>query len=112
MSDTGTRPRRGGVVEVELKYRLRDLAAADRFIGADSLGSFTASSPVRTTQLEDRYLDTKDGALARAGFAARLRSSASGTVVSVKSTARRQGSSGPHRREELEGPADRTSGPF
>ena len=31
------------------------------------------SSAVRSTQLEDRYIDTADGALARAGFAARLR---------------------------------------
>jgi CHAD domain-containing protein len=78
---------------------------------AEDLGGFRPISPVRSTQLEDRYLDTADGALARAGFAARLRQTAQGTTVSVKSTARRAGGLGPHRREELEGPADRTAGP-
>jgi CHAD domain-containing protein len=98
-------------IEVELKYRLLQEAAGDRYLVADELGGFRPISPVRTTQLEDRYLDTADGALARAGFAARLRQTANGTTVSVKSTARRTGSTGPHRREELEGPADRTAGP-
>jgi CHAD domain-containing protein len=105
-TSTGARP-----IEVELKFRLRDRAAADRFVASEELGRFKAVSPVRTTQLEDRYLDTKDGSLARAGFAARLRGSGGGTVVSVKSTARRPTNGGLHRREELEGPADRTSGP-
>jgi CHAD domain-containing protein len=97
-------------VEVELKYRLRSIAAGERYLGAHELAGLRASSPTRTTQLEDRYVDTSDGALARAGFAARLRVSPSGTVLTVKSTNRRNGS-GPHRREELEGPADRTAGP-
>jgi CHAD domain-containing protein len=110
MSETKA-PVRRRAVEVELKFRLRDRAAADRFVASDEIGRFKASSPVRTTQLEDRYLDTKDGSLARAGFAARLRGTGGGTVVSVKSTARRPSEHGPHRREELEGPADRTSGP-
>jgi CHAD domain-containing protein len=98
-------------VEIELKYRLRQAAAADRYLAADDIGGFHPISPVRSTQLEDRYLDTGDGALARAGFAARLRQTAKGTTVSVKSLARRGGNGGAHRREELEGPADRTAGP-
>jgi CHAD domain-containing protein len=98
-------------IEVELKYRLRDQAAGDRYLSADELAGFTPITPVRSTQLEDRYLDTADGALARAGFAARLRQTAKGTTVSVKSMARRSEESGVHRREELEGPADRTAGP-
>jgi CHAD domain-containing protein len=98
-------------IEVELKYRLLESAAGDRYLVADDLGGFRPISPVRSTQLEDRYLDTADGALARAGFAARLRQTAKGTTVSVKSTARRAVPLGPHRREELEGPADRTAGP-
>ena len=98
-------------VEIELKYRLRHQAAADRYLDADDLAGFTPISPVRSTQLEDRYLDTADSALARAGFAARLRQTAKGTTVSVKSLARRAGESAAHRREELEGPADRTAGP-
>jgi CHAD domain-containing protein len=98
-------------IEVELKYRLLVDAAGDRYLFADELGGFTAISAIRSTQMEDRYLDTGDGALARAGFAARLRQTAKGTTVSVKSLARRPGSGGAHRREELEGPADRTAGP-
>jgi CHAD domain-containing protein len=98
-------------VEIELKYRLRQAAAGDRYLAADEIGGFHPISPVRSTQLEDRYLDTGDGALARAGFAARLRQTAKGTTVSVKSLARRGGNGGAHRREELEGPADRTAGP-
>jgi CHAD domain-containing protein len=98
-------------IEVELKYRLRDEAAGDRYLLADDLAGFHPISPVRSTQLEDRYLDTADGALARAGFAARLRQTAKNTTVSVKARARRDGTGAIHRREELEGPADRTAGP-
>lgn len=98
-------------VEVELKYRLEHEAVGDRYLDADELAGFRPTTPVRSTQLEDRYLDTGDGALARAGFAARLRQTAKGTTVSVKSLGRRSGESGAHRREELEGPADRTAGP-
>jgi CHAD domain-containing protein/adenylate cyclase class IV len=96
-------------MEVELKYRLRDSASGERFLAADSLGPFRASSAARTAQHEDRYLDTSDGALARAGFAARLRQTNSGTIVSVKATTALDGALA--RREELEGPADRTAEP-
>jgi CHAD domain-containing protein len=108
MSPSASAPR---PVEIELKYRLRQAAAGDRYLAADDIGGFHPISPVRSTQLEDRYLDTGDGALARAGFAARLRQTAKGTTVSVKSLARRGGNGSAHRREELEGPADRTAGP-
>jgi CHAD domain-containing protein len=108
MSASSATPR---PVEVELKYRLLHEAVGDRYLAADEVAGFKPITPVRSTQLEDRYLDTGDGALARAGFAARLRQTASGTTVSVKSLARRSGESGAHRREELEGPADRTAGP-
>ena len=108
MSESPAAPR---PVEIELKYRLREEAAGDRYLLADELAGFVPITPVRSTQLEDRYLDTADGAMARAGFACRLRQTAKGTTVSVKSTARRPDGSGFHRREELEGPADRTAGP-
>jgi len=98
-------------VEIELKYRLRDEAAGDRYLAADELAGFAPITPVRSTQLEDRYLDTADGALARAGFACRLRQTAKGTTVSVKALARSPDGTGLHRREELDGPADRTAGP-
>ena len=101
----------GRPTEVELKYRVSDAAAGDRYLVADEIGGFRPVTPVRSTQLEDRYVDTADGALARAGFAARLRQSGSTTIVSVKSTTRRARNGATHRREELEGPADRTAPP-
>ena len=73
-------------------------------------GPFSGAAVVRSTHMEDRYVDTADGALAQAGFAVRLRQTGRGTIVSVKSLARRDGPGGAVRREELEGPADRTAG--
>jgi CHAD domain-containing protein len=99
-------------VEVELKYRVDDLAAAERYLVAEQIGSFSGVSAARASQFEDRYVDTADGAMARAGFAVRLRRSGRETVVSVKGLERTAGSGGSVRREELEGPADRTAGPL
>jgi inorganic triphosphatase YgiF len=96
-------------VEVELKYRVRDVAAGERFLAAETLGPFKATSGARTAQHEDRYLDTSDGALARAGFAARLRQTNGSTVVTVKAIRPPDGAMA--RREELEGPADRSADP-
>ncbi len=105
---TGVSPR-GPHVELELKYRVTDVAAAERLIAADRIGPFTAGARTKTVQLEDRYVDTGDGALARAGFAVRLRQSGPATTVSIKSLARTAGPGGSVRRDELEGPADRTA---
>jgi CHAD domain-containing protein len=99
-------------MEVELKYRVEDLAAAERYLVAEQIGSFSGGSAARASQFEDRYVDTADGAMARAGFAVRLRRSGRDTAVSVKALERTEGSGGSVRREELEGPADRTAGPL
>jgi CHAD domain-containing protein len=99
-------------VEVELKYRVDDIAAAERYLVAEQIGSFSGGSAARASQFEDRYVDTADGAMARAGFAVRLRRSGRDTAVSVKALERTEGSGGSVRREELEGPADRTAGPL
>jgi CHAD domain-containing protein len=97
-------------MEVELKYRVGELAAAERLLAADHVGPFAMTGGrARSTQLEDRYVDTADGALGRAGFAVRLRQSSGETIVSVKSLARTAGPGGSMRREELEGPADRVA---
>jgi triphosphatase len=96
--------------EVELKYRVGELAAAERLLAADRVGPFAVSGGrARSMQLEDRYVDTSDGALGRAGFAVRLRQSGGETIVSVKSLARSDGPGGAIRRDELEGPADRVA---
>jgi len=98
------------VTEVELKYRVNDRAAGDRLLAADQLGGLQASGGrVRAVQLEDRYVDTRDGALAQAGFAVRLRQQGAETIVSVKSLAATEGQGGAFEREELEGPADRVA---
>lgn len=99
-------------IEVELKYRVVDVTQAERYLAAEAIGSFVGGAAVRSSQIEDRYVDTADGALAKAGFAVRLRQSARGTIVSVKSTTRTEGPGGSVRREELEGPADRATGPL
>ncbi len=91
-------------VEQELKYRVAGAAAAARLAGARSLGPFRAAGRARVVQIEDRYLDTADRALGRAGWAVRLRHGPSATILSVKSTTPPTGAL--HRREELEGPAD------
>jgi triphosphatase len=99
-------------VEIELKYRPESLAAGERYLALDEIGGLAAArTRTRTQHLEDLYLDTADGALARAGYAARLRATGSSTVISVKATNRRSTGRGPFRREELEGPADRSSAP-
>ena len=54
MSESPAAPR---PVEIELKYRLREEAAGDRYLLADELAGFLPITPVRSTQLEDRYLD-------------------------------------------------------
>ena len=102
----------GRPIEVELKYRVVDLAAAERYLAAEEIGTFTGTAAPRSSQFEDRYVDTADGAMAKSGFAVRLRQSGRGTIVSIKSIARTEGAGGAMRREELEGPADRTAGPL
>ena len=96
MTETSARP-----VEVELKYRVVDLAAAERYlVGRGDRRVHAATAAARSTQLEDRYVDTADGALARAGFAVRVRQTGTGTIVSVKSLARTRG---PGRRRPARG---------
>ncbi len=103
--------RQGRPIEIELKYRVVDRPAGDHYLEADDVAGFVPASPARSAQVEDRYIDTVDGALARAGFAARIRQTAKTTTVAVKSAVRRIDRGTVYRREELEGPADRTSPP-
>ena len=106
--DGSTAPTTGS--EVELKYRVTDLATGERLVGADKLAGLTATAGrARAVQIEDRYVDTSDGRLERAGFVARLRQRGAETIVSVKSIAQEDGPGGAIRRLELEGPADRVA---
>lgn len=94
----------GRKVEVEMKYQLRSPDSADRYLVAPELGPFKPTGQVRIVQIEDRYVDSADWALTRAGFAARFRRTAGETVIGLKRQATPEGRL--HRREELEGPAD------
>ena len=90
-------------VEIELKYRVTDPLRGEQLLASGTLGPFRAAGSAPSLQFEDRYVDTADGALARAGFAARLRHSRSLVIVTLKSLGR---ASGPlQRRTEIEGPA-------
>ena len=92
-------------VEVELKYRMSGPGAGERLLAADELAGLTARGPARSAALEDRYVDTPGGELAAAGYAARLRTDATGTVLTLKGLRRLDEGGVVHRRKELEGPA-------
>ena len=99
----------GRKVEIELKYEVAVAGGGDRYLVAPDLGPFTPVGHVRSTRVEDCYVDSADWALSRAGFAARLRRTARGTQIGLKRQAAVEGRL--QRREELEGPADSESAP-
>ena len=107
MTDAQARP-----IEIELKYRVADIATAEGYLLADKIGPFLTGTAARAVQFEDRYVDTADGAMSRAGFAVRIRQGGRGTIVSIKATEAVEGPGGSLRREEIEGPADATTAPF
>jgi len=92
-------------IEVELKYRMTDAATGDRLIAGDELAGFTALGPSVVVEVEDQYVDTPAGDLGTAGYAARLRTGAKGTVITLKGLRRLDEGGTAHRREEIEGPA-------
>ena len=109
---TADEPERRDPVEVELKYRVTELAAARATARRRRVGPFAVTGGrARSTQLEDRYVDTADGALA--GPVSRCACASPATRRSSRSSRWR----GPTaraasvRREELEGPADRVAAP-
>jgi hypothetical protein len=94
----------GGKIEVEMKYEVTVPGSADGYLVAPELGPFVPEGHVRSARVEDRYVDSPDWALARAGFAARLRKTSHGTQISLKALNPSVGAV--HRREEIEGPAN------
>jgi len=98
-------PPDGVPMEVELKFRMTDAATGERLIAGDELDGFSALGPAETAKVEDRYVDTPDGALTAAGYAARLRTIGDATVITLKGLRRVDDGGVIHRREELEGPA-------
>jgi CHAD domain-containing protein len=97
-------------IEVELKYRVLDAESAARLGALRTLGTLRVAGRPRQVQVEDRYIDTADGALAHAGYAVRLRRGPRMTILSVKAST--PTASALHRREELEGPADLSLDPL
>jgi CHAD domain-containing protein len=59
-------------LELELKYSLSSEQAFQQLLEATALGAFRLE-PVETLEVYDRYLDTADQALLKAGYACRLR---------------------------------------
>lgn len=108
------RARRGGrPTEVELKYTVSDPDALRAALDAGGVLAGMDAGAWREVRVEDRYLDTPDGALRRQGYGARLRRLGGRTLVTVKTLAstsrpgrgRRNGTRALHRREEYEAPA-------
>ena len=91
-------------IEVEMKYEVATAGGGDRYLVAPELGPFTPDGPVTSVRVEDRYVDSADWALARAGFATRLRKTSRGTEIGLKAQNASRGRL--QRREEIEGPAD------
>lgn len=91
-------------IEVEMKYEVTTPGGGDRYLVAPELGPFTPDGAVKSVRVEDRYVDSADWALARAGFAARLRKTSRGIEISLKAQNASDGRL--QRREEIEGPAD------
>ena len=94
----------GHKIEVEMKFEVTAAGSGDRYLVAPELGPFTPGGPVDSIRVEDRYVDSADWALARAGFAARMRKTSHGTEISLKAVNVSGGRL--QRREEIEGPTD------
>jgi CHAD domain-containing protein len=94
----------GRKIEIEMKYEVATPGGADRYLVAPELGPFVPDGQVGSIRVEDRYVDSADWALARAGFAARLRRTSRGTQIGLKATNASRGRL--QRSEEIEGPAD------
>lgn len=114
--------RRSGPRETELKYAVADPVVLRAWLDGGALAHLADAElgPETTIEVEDLYLDTRRGALARHGFGARLRRKGTAVTLTVKSSGRRSGDADGagdavggapdaeaalSRRIELEGPA-------
>jgi inorganic triphosphatase YgiF len=88
-------------VETELKYSVRDRAAVRDWL--DELLPPAGGAEWISRRVLDRYVDTSDGRLARAGYGARLRTGDSGAMVTLKADEGVDGAL--HRRREIVGRA-------
>ena len=95
-----------GPTEVELKYRLTTPLELEAVLAYAREAGFRPDGDPAVVRVRDRYLDTADGRLASAAVAARLRHTADGILVTVKTPAVRHGAV--VRRTELESPATKS----
>nr|MBA2555968.1 CHAD domain-containing protein [Chloroflexota bacterium] len=86
--------------EVELKYSVASSPELEQLVEGLAADGVEVG-PWREFEMRDRYLDTADGALGRAGYGARIRKTSDGTVLALKRSRnvgadgrRRKGSSG------------------
>lgn len=96
--------------EVELKLRASGAAIIEALAAAETLGEAILGPPLTFDEV-DVYLDTRDGRLAAAGWACRLRDRGAGHIVSLKGPADAISGTGIHRRPEHEGPATESVNP-
>ncbi|HYI22114.1 MAG TPA: CHAD domain-containing protein [Candidatus Limnocylindrales bacterium] len=106
-----------GERELELKFAVGDVDAVRDLVSTAEVAGFEAG-PWRSFDIVDQYLDTHSGALAKAGYGARLRHVDHRTLVTIKGARRPSGNdsrstrggsrrSAVHDRLELEARANR-----
>ncbi len=96
--------------EVEAKFVADDPAPLAALEATSSL-AFADLGPARVVPETDRYLDTRDGALASARWACRLRDREGAIRISLKGPAEATAGAWHHRRPEVEGPATTSTDP-
>lgn len=94
--------------ELELKYSATDLSALEAFLD-EHFPVARAGPGWREYRTADRFFDTSDGALLRAGYGARLRRTGGKTTLGLKSDV--DVTAGLHHRREFEAPATPSLGP-
>ena len=97
-------------MEIEAKFSVPDQAAFERLCALEELAGYRLE-PAGVKQVYDRYLDTDDRAILRAGYACRLRHKSTGAdspsareslVAALKGLGGADAASGIHRRAEYE----------
>ncbi|HEY9593650.1 MAG TPA: CHAD domain-containing protein [Spirochaetia bacterium] len=86
-------------MEIEVKLTIPDAVTADLIRGRESWAGYDLVAG-RSLSLVDTYIDTRRGALRRAGWACRVRRGAETLVATLKSLGGAE--KGLHRREEIE----------
>lgn len=97
-------------IEVEARFRADGRAPLDALQAARTLGPASLGPP-STAFEQDVYLDTRDGRLAAAGWACRLRTRGRNVRVSLKGPPDAATEGWLHHRPELEGPAAEEADP-